>query len=69
MSQNCGRPFAEPLITGYLDGVLSHGNCRRVRLHLRRCAACRRLLEDLRELRIIMMTTRWHPQHPDLGTF
>lgn len=60
MSQNCGRPFAEALISGYLDGVISQLNCRRIRLHLRRCAICRELFEDLRELRINMTTTAFH---------
>ena len=58
MAQKCER-FTEPRISGYLDGVLDPSDRRWVELHLRQCTACRRLLEDLREIRTAMMTTRW----------
>jgi len=61
MSQKCGRPFDEALITGYLDGVVSEDEDRKVRLHLWQCPACRRLFEELRELRIAMTTTMFYP--------
>lgn len=64
MSQNCGRPFAEALITGYLDGVVSQVDGLRIRLHLRRCLACRRLFEDLRELRTAMITLAFNRPSP-----
>ena len=60
MGRKCGQ-FAEPLISGYLDGVLASGDWRRTRLHLRQCPDCRRLLGDLREIRTAMMSTRWRP--------
>lgn len=67
MSQKCERPFAEALITGYLDGVLAPSDRRRIRLHLRRCAVCRRLLLDLRELRDTLLTARRHSHLADSG--
>ncbi len=65
MSQKCGQ-FAETLISGYLDGVLGPSDRRWVKLHLLRCAVCRHLLEDLREIRNTMMTTCWHNLPEDL---
>ena len=59
MDQKCERN-TEPLISGYLDGVLDPSDRRWVERHLRQCATCRRLLDDLREIRSAMMTTRWY---------
>ena len=55
----CQRPFDEALLTGYLDGVLTQGDEQRVRLHLEDCPRCRSLVEDLREMREVTMTTRF----------
>lgn len=63
MSQDCGRPFAEALITGYLDGAISPNDGRRVHRHLQRCAACRRLLDDMRDIRIVMLSGGLPPEH------
>lgn len=57
MNHWCGQ-FAETLISGYLDGVIPPGDRRQVRSHLQRCAGCRRLLRDLRELRETLLATR-----------
>ncbi len=65
MSQTCERPFAEALITGYLDGILASNDRRRIRLHMQRCAVCRRLLRDLQELRDTLLSTRWYLPLPD----
>ena len=59
MSGNCGRTFDEVLLTGYLDGVLTQADDQRVRLHLEECAACRRLIDEMRETREATMTTRF----------
>ncbi len=58
MNERCGQ-FAEALISGYLDGVICASERRRVRVHLRRCAGCCRLLRDLRKLRAALLTTRY----------
>ena len=54
MPQGCGRSFTEELITGYLDRVIDPEECRQVRRHLRHCAACSRLLDDLCLIRATM---------------
>lgn len=41
----------EELLTGYLDGHLSHRDMQRVRLHLERDAESRRLVREMRALR------------------
>ena len=64
MSKRCGQ-FTEALISGYLDGVICPSGRRRVQVHLRRCAACRRLLRDLRELRDTLLTSRQYVHLPD----
>jgi len=47
----CRRDFGEELLSGHLDGVLSHGDSLRVERHLRECAICSGIFEELRELR------------------
>ena len=64
MSEKCGR-FAEELISGYLDEVICPNDRWRVQQHLQRCAGCRRLLRDLRELRDILLTARRNFYLPD----
>lgn len=60
----CGRRFAEELLSGYLDRALTQGDEQRVRLHLEDCAACRRLVGELEELRQAARATRF-TQPPD----
>ncbi len=50
--------LTEALISGYLDEVICPNDRRRVQEHLQRCAGCRRLLRDLRELRDTLLTAR-----------
>jgi anti-sigma factor RsiW len=57
MNEPCGRSFDESLISGHLDGELTQEESQRVRLHLEDCAACRRLLEEMRSIREATMTT------------
>lgn len=59
----CGRRFAEELLSGYLDGALTQGDEQRVRLHLEDCAECRARVEEMSQLREVIMTTRF--QTPD----
>lgn len=59
MQEKCERTFDEALLTGYLDGALTQADGQRVRLHLERCAECRRLTEELRELRETTMATQF----------
>ena len=59
MAEKCERN-CEPLISGYLDGVLDLNERRWVEQHLQQCVGCRGLLEDLQEIRSVMMTTRWY---------
>jgi len=59
----CGRRFAEELLSGYLDGALTQGDEQRVRLHLEDCAECRARVEEMTQLREVIMTTRF--QTPD----
>jgi anti-sigma factor RsiW len=56
---DCGRTFDEAQLTGYLDGVLTQADRQRVRLHLEECAACRRLVDEMKETREATMTTRF----------
>ena len=64
MSEKCGQ-FAEALISGYLDEVICPSDRRRVQEHLQRCAGCRRLLRDLRELRDTLLTAHQYMHLPD----
>ncbi len=64
MSDRCGQ-FAEALISGYLDEVICPSDRRRVQVHLQKCAGCRRLLRDLRELRDTLLTARRCVHLPD----
>ena len=56
---SCDRKFDEALLTGYLDGALTQAEDQLVRIHLEECADCRRLIDELRELREATMTTRF----------
>lgn len=51
--------FDEALVSGYLDGELTHGEAQRVRVHLEGCPACRDVEKELRQLKEASMTTRF----------
>lgn len=55
--RQCAALFDEALLSAYLDGELTQEESQPVRLHLEECGACRRLLEQLHELREAAMTT------------
>lgn len=57
MSDNCQRNFDEALLSGYLDGVLTQADRQRVRLHLEECASCRRLTEEMAQIRDVTIST------------
>ena len=50
-------PIDEELLSGYLDGQLSHRDMQRVRLHLEQDADSRRLLFEMRALRETALAT------------
>ena len=56
---DCGRPFDESLLTGYLDGVLTQEDAQGVRIHLEDCGTCRELMEDLEMMRKTTMGTQF----------
>ena len=56
---SCGRSFAEALLSGYVDEVLTQGDEQRVRIHLEDCPACARLVQDMKENREVIMTTQF----------
>lgn len=55
------RPFDEELLSGYLDGSLSHRDLQRVRLYLEQDPDSRRLYEELRALRNTALSTPFVP--------
>ena len=57
MVDTCSAPFEEALLSAYLDGELTQEESQPVRLHLDECASCRRLYEQMREIREATMTT------------
>ena len=59
MRETCGRTFDEALLTGHLDGALTQADDQRVRLHVEDCADCRRLIDEMHEVREATMTTRF----------
>jgi len=65
MNSSCTRPFEESWITGYLDGELTQAEAQQVRLHLEDCAACRGLLDDMKQLREATMTTPFRAPSDD----
>ena len=56
---DCGRPFEEALLSGYIDGVLTQGDEQRVRVHLEDCAECGEKVSAIRALREATMTTQF----------
>ncbi len=65
MPDTCPTGFDETFLSGYLDGELNQGREQRVRLHLEDCAHCRRLLDELSELRETTMSTRFEVPDDD----
>ncbi len=57
MADRCSTPFDEALLSAYLDDELTQEESQPVRLHLEECASCRRLFEQMKELREATMTT------------
>ena len=53
----CKGDFEQPLLSGFLDGVISARDRQVVRTHLVTCAECRRVLSKLTEIRQACLTT------------
>lgn len=59
MAPTCKRPFDEELLSGYIDGALSHHQAQRVRIHIESCATCRTLYEELTSMRQVALQTEF----------
>jgi len=59
MATECRRTFDDSLLSGYLDGALGQSEEQRVRLHLEDCVHCRAMLEEMKELREMTISTRF----------
>jgi anti-sigma factor RsiW len=53
----CRLGFRQVMLTGYLDGELSQGDAQRVRVHLDDCDECRRLYDEMAEMRKLTRST------------
>src|SRR5688572_11990897 len=60
MPERCARTFDEALLSGYMDGVLTQADEQRVRVHVEYCAACRRQVEEMQQLREVTMSSRFN---------
>jgi anti-sigma factor RsiW len=68
MPERCGRTFDEALLSGYVDGVLTQSEEQRVRVHVEECAACRREVDEMRQVREATMTSRFSEPSDDQGS-
>jgi anti-sigma factor RsiW len=59
MPERCARTFDEALLSGHVDGVLTQADDQRVRLHVEDCAACRRQVEEMQQVREVTMSSRF----------
>jgi anti-sigma factor RsiW len=50
--------YSEPLLDGYVDGILTPLQRRRVAMHLRTCEHCSGLLEELRVIDALLLAPR-----------
>lgn len=57
MIDTCSAPFDEALLSAYLDDELTQEESQPVRLHLETCESCRRVYEQMKEVREATMTT------------
>jgi anti-sigma factor RsiW len=60
MPERCARTFDEALLSGYVDGVLTQADEQRVRVHVEDCAACRKQVEEMQQLREVTMSSRFN---------
>ncbi|MEM1202365.1 MAG: hypothetical protein AAGN66_03980 [Acidobacteriota bacterium] len=58
-------PFDEDLLSGYLDGSLSHRETQRVRIQLEEDPESRRQLAEMSLLRDLALATRFSPPRDD----
>lgn len=59
MNKRCPTSFEQSLISGYMDGELTQAADQKVRIHLKECAHCRELFEELQTMREATMSTRF----------
>jgi len=57
MNQLCQPSFDESMLSGYVDGELTQADNQRVQLHLEECPSCWALVDDLRQIREVAMST------------
>ncbi len=65
MPEPCGRTFDEALLSGYVDRALVQRDGQRVRLHLEHCATCRAVVDDLRAMREVTMSSTFETPRDD----
>jgi anti-sigma factor RsiW len=65
MTTRCPTSFDEALISGYLDQELTQAADQRVRVHLEGCAHCSTLLDELKSMREVAMSTRFETPTDD----
>lgn len=65
MTGSCPRGFDDRLLSGLVDGELTQQDEQRTTLHVAECERCRELLQELRALREVTMSTRL--QEPSAG--
>jgi anti-sigma factor RsiW len=57
MSSDREHGFDEALLSGYLDGMLTQQDTQRIRLHLESCTSCRRVVDEMKSIREVTMTS------------
>lgn len=57
MSSDREHTFDEALLSGYLDGMLTQQDEQRIRLHLEACGSCRQVVDEMKSLREVTMTS------------
>jgi len=63
---NHGTHWAEQ-VSAFIDGELTQQECQRLGVHLEQCADCRRLRDDLLEMRNMVGQSQWEsPSHQQL---
>jgi anti-sigma factor RsiW len=53
------------MLSGYLDQVLTQEEAQRVRVHLEDCGSCRTLVEELKTMRNVAMTSEFRVPSDD----
>lgn len=59
MPEPCGRTFEEALLSGHVDQMLTQADEQRVRVHVEDCAVCRALVEEMRQVKEVTMSSQF----------